>query len=372
MKRLFQIILCLPLVLAAGCQKETSEQGEKGGEFDEERIVHINASLSGPTNATKAIVQGTDIPNKFSYGMFVCTHGSYGKHKENSWNLKATYTAVEGSSAGTWSYQYVNNFTTGSLTPNLYENVTITVKDNPTNPGVPVTADIYAYAPYIQEAFSGTPEAIPFTIADDISNQADLMYAVQNATDDNKDLNPCSTDEIPLEANFTFNHALALLAFEFEILNDNTNYRLRKIEVSKKNAVTAHLYKSGSFNAVTGKFNEGGDDVSSLIIKQPGTMIAPKEGTDMVAYMTLVPTPITEDDELVITFFMNDSDSDAMALKPFVLKKAYVRHGDSDVYGFQGGYKYTFKFTLDNYLYLEGFSVQEWDEEIKTLESIEI
>ena len=293
--------------------------------------------------------------------------GKAKKRIQNSWNLKATYAAGEGGSAGTWSYQYVNNFTTGSLTPIPYENITITDRSDHK------TADIYAYAPYIQGAYRSNPEAIPFTIADDISNQVDLMYAAQNATDDNKDLNPCSTDGIPLEANFTFNHALALLAFEFELLNNNTNYRLQRIEVRKKNAVTAHLYKSGSFNAVTGRFNDGGNDVQSLSIKQPGDVFYQKtDGTDWVAYVALVPTSITEDDELEITFFMNDSASHAMALKPFVLKKAYVRHGDSDVYGFKGGYKYTFKFTLDNYLYLEGFSVQEWDEEIKTLESIEI
>ena len=82
------------------------------------------------------------------------------------------------------------------------------------------------------------------------------------------------------------------------------------------------------------------------------------DSTTPVALSVLfVPTEVA-DDELSFTFTLN-----SQKMQPFVLKKEFVEHGPgSGVYGFQAGYTYTFNFTLDNYVYFDGFSVNEdWE-----------
>ena len=65
------------------------------------------------------------------------------------------------------------------------------------------------------------------------------------------------------------------------------------------------------------------------------------------------------DDELSFIFELAGGES----FLPFVLKKDFVEHeAGSGIYGFQAGYTYTFNFTLDNYVYFDGFSVNEdWE-----------
>jgi hypothetical protein len=377
MKRKTQLFLLLSLLWAAGCQKEASHQSNEGSREEREAMVQIHASLSKPTNATKAIIQGTTIPDNFSYGIFVCMSNDETykkKHKDNSWNLKASYKANE-EEEGTWSYQYVNP-ADGSLNENSYNNITITAREGHEH------ADLYAYAPYTaytaDDYKQSGPTAIPFSIANNNKDQLDLMYAVENTSPtENKDLDPESETDF-LEANFTFKHALVLLAFEFEIKNYNnlfsTKYLLNNIVIKNKKPENykAHLYKSGSFNAITGEFYNCTevDALSVNVSNADGSSmyIYPVEGKpDATAYFALVPTQV-EDNELEIEITLNNHKT-----KPFVIKKENLRHnGEGDEFGFQGGYKYTFSFTMDNYLYLTDFTITEWDDQVYPLETVEI
>lgn len=376
MKRKTQLFLLLSLLWAAGCQKEASHQSNEGSREEREAMVQIHASLSKPTNATKAIIKGATIPDNFSYGIFVCMSNDETykkKHKDNSWNLKASYKANE-EEEGTWSYQYVNP-ADGSLNENSYNNITITAREGHEH------ADLYAYAPYTaytaDDYKQSGPTAIPFSIANNNKDQLDLMYAVENTSPtENKDLDPESETEF-LEANFTFKHALALLVFEFEIKNHNnafsTKYLLNNITIKKinpENNTEAHLYKSGYFNAITPTFYNCSevDALSVSITNDLGdnfAIIPVEGGPDATAYVALVPTKV-EDDELEIVITLNSHKT-----KPFVIKKEYLRH-DGGEFGFQGGYKYTFSFTMDNYLYLDDFSISEWDDQEYPLETVEI
>ncbi len=387
MKRITQLLLLLPLLWAAGCQKEAPRQENEGTEKRDEAVVKIHASLANPANATKAIIHGTDIPDGFTYGIFVCKAGTTDTpHKANSWNVSASFTAGTEGEEGRWSYQYINP-ATNILAPTQYDNITITAP----LVGAP-EADLYAYAPYITKADGNNPQkniafdptAIPFAISQEIRKQDDLMYAEENATDVNKGLNPLSESNEPLKANFTFKHALALLAFEFEIKNYSSSYsssyRLKSITVKKKNPeanTTAQIYRSGTFNAITGNINyDDCTSVDALTVSQltPGgesPIINPNKlpAADHIAYMALVPTEL-EDDELEVLFVFNETDR--ITAKPFVIKKQYVKHGDGETYGFQGGYKYTFRFTMDNYLYLKDFDIEPWDDTIIPIEPVEI
>lgn len=370
MKRSILLLALLPLLGAAGCQKETSNSWSESQWSIHEMPVNIHAYLADSFGATKAIVQGTDIPDKFSYGLFVCENGETDiAHKKNSWNLKSSYAAGLEGEAGTWSFQYVENYNSGVLSANAYDHITITAKEKEQRN---ITADLYAYAPHIQGTFN--PTAIPVSIASNIEDQADLMYAIENTDpDQNKNLDPLSGDG-DLEANFTFKHALALLAFEFKIKNYGTysnSYYLQAIRIDKASSQTsAELYGSATFNAIDGSFNAKEDDKKdNLEINFNQKFSHTSQESDLTAYVALVPTQI-EDDELIVNFIFNSAPN-GMEVKPFVLKKNYVKHNDGDTYGFQGGYKYTFRLTLDNYLFLDGFTVGTW-EEGEPLQDIEI
>lgn len=361
MKRSIQLLLLLPLLWAAGCQKEASTPGSETTGKPGEKPVHIRTAIANPSKATKAVILGTTIPDGFSYGLFVCNEGETdenNKHKDNSWNLKASYKAGADGNDGKWTYQYVDNMKNGSLTPSFYDNITITAREDQKK------ADLYAYSPYMEGAYLSDPTAIPFSFAN--GSQSDLMYAVENAGTDNKGLDPLREDVETLPAHFTFKHALALLVFEFKLKNhisstNTSNYILKQITVNNKKFGTsvAKLYKEGTFNAVDGSFSSD-SDVNSLEVSANNLTIQHRDdGPDGIAYLLLVPTDL-EDDELEMEF--NLSSTDDVKLPPFVLKKEDLKHIDG-TYGFQGGYKYTFHFTLDNFLYLNGVTISdEWTE----------
>ena len=118
---------------------------------------------------------------------------------------------------------------------------------------------------------------------------------------------------------------------------------------------TAKLYASGTFNAVTGTFNPDLVETTAneKVITDPYSDIA-SATTPMTVSMLIVPTPVSVDDELSFTFTLAGGES----FLPFVLKKEHVRHAD-DSYGFRAGYTYTFNFTVDNYVYFNGFTIDE-------------
>ena len=355
MKKIRFIFLLLSLV---ACTKETDRSRS-------DTTVRIQASISGSEASTKAPVIGSAFTNNGSYGIFVCKNGTTTTaHKSNSWNIRATYTE----STGSWNYYYVSNLSSGAVASTGYDHITLTARDDA------ATADLYAYSPYVQSAYSAGPAAIPYTIAENIGNQTDLMYAKENTTYVNAALDPMSPTD--LSATFTFRHAYSLLAFRFKLGHDSstggygtgTTYNLTNITVTLEDpdsdgSTTAKLYTSGTFNALTGSFNADGTEVSSLSVTYPTSgdwqCTINSASTYATAYMILVPTDVA-DDELVFTFTVN-----GQVLQPFKLQRSQLLHDDSSTYGFRPGSKYTFNFTLDNYLFFDGFTVNDvWNDAI--------
>ena len=333
------------------CTKETDRSRS-------DTAVRIQASISSCEASTKAPVIGSAFPNNGSYGIFVCKNGTTTTaHKSNSWNIRASYTESDG-----WNYYYVSNLSSGAVASTGYDHITLTARDDA------ATADLYAYSPYVQSAYSAGPAAIPYSIAANINNQTDLMYAQENTTSGNAALDPLSPSD--LSATFTFKHAYSLLAFRFKLGHDSstggygtgTTYALTKITVTLEDpdsdgSTTAKLYTSGTFNALTGSFNADGTEVSSLSVTYSYTFDS--ASTYATAYMVLVPTDVA-DDELVFTFTVN-----GQVLQPFKLQRSQLLHDDSSTYGFRPGFKYTFNFTLDNYLFFDGFTVNDvWNDAI--------
>ena len=331
--------LCLVALSAGACSKHPRPEGPL-----REATVDIRVSLDGASEATKALA---DFSNGSNYGIFACVHentpADFAPFKSSVYNARAKKVS------GKWLYDYVGTASPGALdATNASSFVLLQRADGK-------TADLYAYAPWTQEVYSPSvgPTGIPFKT----SEQKDLMYAEQNLTNANGSLDPASMS--PLSATFHFKHVMARLVFKFRVLNVPTNYRISSVSIARTDdATTSHLYTSGTFNAITGTL----DCVEEVNADGKHVLSVPKEltvdSTTPVALAVLfVPTEVA-DDELSFTFTLN-----SQKMQPFVLKKEFVEHGPgSGVYGFQAGYTYTFNFTLDNYVYFDGFSVsEEWE-----------
>lgn len=346
----------------AACTKAPVFHSEK------EAVVQIRTTIaSSAQSSTKGIIRGrTTFPDKETYGIFICESGTTDiPHKSNAWNIRAQYNNSE------WGYYYVSNLSNGETSETPYSNVTLTAKED--SHGNSIAADLYAYAPYIQGAYADTagPEAIPYTINECLFFQEDLMYASQNAATQtgtpgsNANLDPESGNS--LTANFTFHHAFALLEFQFTLRNANGtdydggtrlayNYVTVNLQDLESDGTTAKLYSSGTFNIITGEF-ENGVPTESLRVKQVRDEDMPlyvnSSVTPTSAYMVLVPTEV-DDNELIFTFTFNNQD-----LRPFVLQASQLVNS-----AFESGYKYTFHFTIDDYVYLDRIvTVQEWTNE---------
>ena len=348
MKIYLRHALLVALLLLCGCVKGPAE---KAGS---EAVIHIKASVATMTEVTKGPKWGegwdvTDDP----YGIFVCNHneyvqrGEYVPHKANSWNIKA---ALEDFDNPTWHYYYIGSLYDGSLSSSPADNLTITEQEHES------TADLYAYSPYTKAAYASGPTAIPFSVLPDTYGSThDLMYAVENLTNSNSNLDPTSGDE--LDASFHFRHAYSLLRFTFKLVNGISRYSLGGVTVrvndpDEDGTTTAKIYTSGTFNAISGEFNDDLVEVPSRWVAMSEQIYSTiREDTPEAGYMMLVPTQV-EDDELSFSFRIS-----GQTLPPFYLKKEQVRHGLTSTYGFLPGYMYTFNFTLDNYVYLDGIDI---------------
>jgi hypothetical protein len=329
-------LIGLALVAAACSSGEVSPRGEGR--------VEITAGIDTPT---KALTPGFDAP----YGIFACLHEDV-PHDFLPFK-PATYNArVHGGNVN-----YTVSLADGALDENNSPHFVLTSR-----PDVNEGADLYAYSPWMQEAWQSGPTAIPFTAGQDV------MYAVQNAPAyvpgaspdrKNTNLNP-ALDTPPLKATFYFRHMMARLVFCFRLVNEPTSYEVTTIRVTDQNPAggTAKLIASGTYNAIEGTFNPGLEEAQSCDFNVPNTeRLISSSTTERTMSLLLVPTSISTDDELSFTFIMADGDK----FPPFVLKKEQVRHAD-DTYGFRAGYTYTFHFTLDNYVYFNGFSIDEnWE-----------
>lgn len=326
-----------------------------------ESVVHISAVIDDASVATKgtgAFVNGSN------YGIFSCVHeespSAFEPFKPTLFNVRANKRQPSsGSNPNSyyypdgWGYNYIH--AGADLEPGTPETgtnagsncFTLTQRQDDQH------ADLYAYAPWNQAAYLSGPTAIPF----ETSARPDLMYAQENGIG-NRDMDPAAGG---LSATFTFKHAMARLVFRFKLRHDYdsaSKYLINTVDVARLDE-SVPLCISGTFNAVTGSF---ADKETASTLRLTSATYAEVVSKDTWASMSvlLVPMDITADGQLSFSFVTSGG-----VLKPYVLKLAHVQHGTSGVYGFQGGYTYTFDFLLDNYLYLDGFSVNTtWEDDV--------
>lgn len=348
MKKRINIVSLLMVFVCLSCGKGNLDDGIRHDGL----MLDIRESiLSAETKAPILPDSSGDLlnfPKNATYGLFICDHHNgegenpYSEHAYLYNNICAT-----NSSSGTkWLYNYPG-FT------DTFPSIFLIGKKDKTDESI--HADIFAYAPYIKDVVS--PEHIPFKLSD----QHDMMYAVENTTAENNDIDPLGSER-KRPVNLTFVHTLALLEFNIELKNTEVNhpegnnssngFSLDKIIIRKTAAADVPLYTAGELNAVTGELTNL-TEAESVTVSYKSTT-SNKQGA-LRAHLLIVPTQ-PDDEELVFSFVFNGVTLNSV----FNLKKEYLRHGESDTYGFQAGYEYKFNFVLDNYIHFKDVEFGKW------------
>lgn len=312
------------------------------------------------------------MPNGSSYGLFICDHHTGAGNPYTEYALN--YKNIRADRDGSWIY-YFFGYTSGF--PILF----ITPKDEDRDGLTDISADIFAYAPYQQSVT--TPESVPFSV----TGAVDAMYAAEN-TDPvtNKDIDPATDSRITVGTDegkhlyvpLTFTHALALLEFEIRLKNNEYNhpfgnsttvdYTLDYIRIDRREG--GHpLYASGKMNAMDNgslfdlvvasdnSLTVSGRALGRHVTSNP-LIVSPNTTTK--AYILQVPSQAGEtytDGDYTFTFQFSEQEFPVK----FTLLKSHIRHADGTTYGFQPGYRYTFKFMIDNYVHFEGVTIGEWE-----------
>jgi len=373
MKRIIHIFVIAGLLgNLAACQKEPAAE-QREVRLDITPMIDVS-----PVTKSTVIPTTTDgsgnyyMPGGTSYGLFICDHhtGSYTDGSNPYNEYAARYNNINAYNSSGWSYNYFgySSFSILYLVPKDEDRDGIT--DN--------TCDIFAYAPY-QSGITRL-EAIPFSIA---GLQTDVMYAQQNGTD-NLDIDPADymvAGRIPVP--LTFRHTLSLLEFDIKLKNDKYNHpwgafgseftdntiehELQTITIDKVHS-SGHLYTSGKMNAMTGgtlyDLTEASTvTVTSFVANSSSTMsgrVSVPPNTIAKAYVMMVPTTFdgAGDEDCLFRFSFRFSNQDFPIT--FSLKKKHLKHSDS-TYGLKTNCKYTFHFTIDNYIHLEDVEIGEWE-----------
>jgi len=304
-------------------------------------------SIEVNSAGTKISISGTTFSQWNTFALFVCQHEDQENNPDNltftEHNMGYNNVRVTKSETG-WTFY--NNVLKQEL-PDLYLS-----SDEEGH-----RADVYAYAPYISDV--AAPDSICFTVNDN----NDLMYVEENLSKTvNKNLEPGT--EADRYLSLTFKHVLARLRIGLKIRNVSpiSVHSVDSIVVRKAGAKSTALYKTGVFNALTGQLTAESESDSVSVKK----FFARASGTggsfnsNEYKYFDVLLYPVE---------YMADGDYELVLVidgfrKTFPLDRADVIHVDGVTYGFRGGSSYTFRFTVDNYIHMDGVEIKtDWDEE---------
>lgn len=314
---------------------------------------------------------GDPVPftNNNSLGLFICDHSDadpnpFTPHAAGYTNI----SAYKGSGANDWSFRYGGY---GSSLSTLYIRVK---KDDITDE--PILTDFFAYAPYTDGITN--PHSIPFNLTG-ANSIKDPLWCIENASPTiNKLINISEVAGETLTVPLTFRHALAQIACVVTIKNTqylhpdgdgNAVWPGLGITLNKANP-GAHLYYSGRMDAFDGRLFSL-YETSSLGLNGINYSTTSVDTPTKTAYTQFVPTQAGEDyadGDLEFHFSIGGQNSPVV----FPLLREHLRHGTSDVYGFQAGYRYTFRFVIDNYVHFSGLTIGTWEDVEVPLYEIEI
>ena len=331
--RYFKHIALFMLVLMTACT------GSRPLEPEPEPFIPSGAK------GTKFTIDGVEFCERQTFGLFICCHEDqsqnptglqFEEHNLGYNNIRVTKTSE--------SWTFYNSVIREEL-PQLY----ISTNTDKTN------ADVYAYAPYIEDAVS--PTEIPFNI----NLNQDLMYVTENASQtENKDMLPSSVES---NLHLHFEHVLAKLSFNCKIKNTMTSISTHTVDsiiIRKAGGKTTPLCVTGTFNAMTGQLTPltYGDSIVARSIKYSasgGNGGSFKSTTPTSFNVMLYPQELAADGDLEAILVIDGFR------KILPITRSNVEHSGGTQYGFRAGYNYNFNITIDNYVHLDGVTVKsDW------------
>jgi len=347
--------LAVILALAASSCTKGLSVTEGGSE------VSLDVAIA-PHGETKGIVNNANFPLYSTMGLFICKHDTakVPKHFEAyipKYNNIRAYQNSNDASNPVWSYTYNG---TGTAFSTLY-----LLRPQTGEPA----ADFYAYAPFISNVTK--PTSIPFNLQQRYDNLPDLMYAVENAdsTSTNRNRTP---DGKPIGISYHFVHKLAWIRCQFYLKNDDQSGTLgpgsssnsqnastvNSIKIRRKSGAATPLYVSGKFNGITGTF-EDETGASTLVASDSltvtyasaniyGSYWYPTFGTKGNTYGLLIYPVDYADGDYELVFKIDGKELETT----YPIKRDDLKHPADTTYGFKEGYRYTFKFTYDNYQHI--------------------
>ena len=334
MRTLRYITLFLTVLALGCCAKQEVPQPEP-----------YDPAEHGKATGTKFSIEGVAFSEGNTFALYICKHEDQDlnpdglQFEEHNYGYNNVKVTRKGS-----GWQFYNSILKENLSQ-LY----ISTNDEGIN------ADVYAYAPYIENAVS--PAEIPF----DIARNNDLMYVSQNASKTvNKDMLPSSVES---DVALTFHHVLAKLSFKMKIKNDSpvSTHTVDSIVIRKAGGKGTELYKTGVFNAMTGTLthNSTADSISFKHFfsyttgSGVGGTFNSTAGRDF--NVMLYPVELAADGDLEVILVIDGFR------KTFPILRDNVKHSDGTTYGFRATNEYVFNITIDNYVHLDGVTIKsDW------------
>lgn len=371
MKKL--LYLTTLLIALSACRKDPgADNGCKGT-----LTLRFSSEVHDDLIQTKASTSLMSASEREPIGIFICDHcesgldNPYKPFSEGMNNIRAVIEVTD--EVQEWKFRPSGS----SMT---FNTMVISAKEVD---GKNVTADVFAYYPY--DGNLKTPEQIPFTATSaDPGKYFNLMYAEENKADNpsNKNLDPTAGHSSAgstlneVEVGLHFRYALACIEVNFVNNNDYSNHPDNnndayhcscKVVLKKK---SGHMYNKGIFNAVSCRFVSLEPCDSLVVATRPRTNTYNRaDNTNMKT--SIVPTQAGEEYEDGDYEFCFTVDGVELPAR-IPLMKEQIRHGTSDVYGFQAGYKYIFNFVYDNFVRLSSIEIAEWTVQDDPLYEIDI
>lgn len=373
MKKLFYLTAML-LALCA-CRKDPgADNGVKG-----RLALRFSSVLQDDAIQTKATESLMSTTNTDAIGIFICDHCANGLDNP----YKPFSTGMNNIQSKTKVTDGVQEWTfTPSGSSSSFNSLVISAKELDDEN---ITADVFAYYPYNSSVT--TPEQIPFTLnwISDPAHYYYLMYAEENKVDNpsNKNLDPNAENSSPgsdineVEVGLHFRHAFARIEVNLVNRNGYSNNPDKNTAADPCSATvvlkkkSGHMYNKGIFNAVSCSFEslEPCDSLMASLRKKKNQY----GGGNVDIYMNSPIVPTQEGEEYEDGDYEFSFTVDGIELSAKIpLLKEHLRHGTSEVYGFQAGYKYIFNFTYDNFVRLSSIEIAEWTVQDDPLYEIDI
>ena len=333
-----KLIYFLGIMLAVSCVKHDKDNTP-------ESKIELVAEID-PSATSKAIFSGTDFVSGNTIGLFVYhsetadenTPATMSKFSIYGDRYRNVYVVNTGNPFIPWRFRFED--------ANSYFDDMFLLNPSEVPEGCQDGLAVLAYAPYIEDVLS--IKEIPFTLGGASENMTDLMWTMPGTN--YKVVPDGSQQQVPL----VFKHALSMLKIGFKCSNTNSVMKVTGLTIKKKEGGQTMLVQSGKFDATDGSIDNPAG-VQSLKYDYTNEQYSFQYSEDQYVYVPVLicPQEYKADGDYILEFKFDEQQS----ITKYEIKVSDVAGG------FKPGEVYTFNFTVDDDIRLDGVAVsKEWIE----------